>query len=93
MEAMWKNADPTEVQSVWRDELSQFQPSDIREALEALRYHCEDWPPTLYQFASLCRDAKRKRVQPKALSYGKRDPIPETFRAKVDKMLKAKVVR
>lgn len=63
MEAMWKNADPTEVQQTWGDELSGYEAEDIRMALEAMRFAFQEWPPTLYQFADLCKDARLRRVQ------------------------------
>lgn len=72
-----------ELVDVWRDELGSFDPSDIRAALDALRFAYVDYPPTLYQFAALCRDAMRARSQSVAkvthIRYGQ--PSPEILAA------------
>ena len=60
---MWKDANPDEVRALWAEELGRFDPSDIRSALEALRYAHLDYPPTLYEFGSLCRNAMAGRTQ------------------------------
>ena len=86
---MWRDADPLEVRRVWGEELGKFTPADIRGGLDALPQSYTDWPPTLYQFADLCRDAQRRRVQTaRALEYkGERQPMPDKVRGQLDAFL------
>lgn len=74
---MWKDADPVEVKALWGEELARFDPSDILAAIELLRYAHLDYPPTLYEFGNLCRDAQRKRTQFVAALTGPRTEMPE----------------
>jgi hypothetical protein len=59
---MWADADPIEVRAVWGEELVPFDGVDIRAAIEACRTAYPDYPPTLFQFSALCRDASRRRT-------------------------------
>ena len=63
MQTMWKDADPQEVQALWAAELSAFDAVDIRTALAAMGHAYPEYPPTLYEFRNLCRDAARSRSQ------------------------------
>jgi hypothetical protein len=49
--------------STWREELGAFEGTDIKLAIDACRFAYKEFPPTLYQFADLCRDAMRRRTQ------------------------------
>lgn len=69
---MWADANREELLEVWATELRGFAGSDLRDALAALgttyagkdkTQTYADYPPTLFQFAGLCRDAKRRREQ------------------------------
>lgn len=71
---MWANADPAEVRQAWAEELGRYDGPDLRDALDALRLHYQEFPPTLFQFATLCREAVRRRAQ----SVAKLDP-PRAF--------------
>jgi hypothetical protein len=77
---MWGDADQDEVKLAWSQELADFDGADIRWALEALRTIYVDFPPTLFQFAALCRDGRRSRMQ----SVPKLMPPPN--KAAVDRM-------
>lgn len=74
---MWVGTDPDELVSVWADELALYTPLEMKDALDALRYACPEWPPTAYQFAGLCKEAARsRRSAPPAITvrYGAPDP-------------------
>lgn len=58
---MWKDADPTEVRELWAAELAPYAAEDFRSALAAMGSVYPDFPPTLYQFRALCRDAATLR--------------------------------
>jgi len=92
METMWKEADPNEVRQVWGEELRTFHKDDLRSALDALRQSYKEWPPTLYQFADLCRDSARRRAQMLALPNKVREPIPDAIRARLDAFVASKRV-
>ena len=86
---MWGDVDQTELRQVWADELSRYQGEDIRDALEAIRHSYKDFPPTLYQFADLCRDAATKRKQTVlSLPNKVRDPMPEEIKEKLAAFLR-----
>ncbi len=89
MEAMWKNADPAEVRRAWDEELSVFPADDVIEALDAMRRAYTDWPPTLYQFADLCRDARKRRASRATMleHVEERAPMPASVRAQLDGFL------
>jgi hypothetical protein len=42
-----------------------------------------DYPPTLFQFADLCRDAKRRRAQTTVKLSNERIPMPDKVRAEL----------
>lgn len=73
---MWGDASPAEIKTVWSAELAPYDGVDIGAALEQLRGTFTEYPPTLFQFANLCRDAKRARTaSTPRLDYDPRGPI------------------
>ena len=87
---MWAGADPSELQATWADRLSVYEPADFRTALEAMPLTYRDWPPNLFQFEDLCRDARRKRLQiTQALPAPKTD-MPEAIKSKLRQFLESK---
>lgn len=60
---MWAGTPADELCAAWAIELGRFDGEDIRRALEAMRFAYKQFPPTLYEFADLCRDASRMRAQ------------------------------
>lgn len=60
---MWKDSNPDEVQALWAADLSAFDAADIKSALATMGHAYPNYPPTLYEFRALCRDAMRARVQ------------------------------
>lgn len=66
-------ADETLLIETWREELGPFDAADIKVALSACRTAYQDFPPTLFQFSALCRDAMRRRTDTvPRLDYAKR---------------------
>src|SRR5574337_582914 len=61
VQTMWKDADPTEVRELWAAELASYAAEDFRSALAAMGSVYPDFPPTIYQFRALCRDAATLR--------------------------------
>ena len=59
---MYGTADESDLVETWRDELGPYEGSDIKTALETMRHAYKEFPPTLYQFSDLCRDALRRRT-------------------------------
>lgn len=59
--AMWADADMAEVKGTWGRALAKFDPRSIGDALEALLASGREWPPTLPEFAALCRQASIAR--------------------------------
>jgi len=79
---MWADADLNEVRSVWAESLGRYEAVDIKRALETMVLAYTDYPPTLPQFAAMCRDARAIRGQglPKIVHrYG--GPSPEVLAA------------
>ncbi len=60
---MWGASDPADLSQTWAETLAGYRGEDLRDALDAMRSHYLDYPPTLYQFADLCRDARLRRAQ------------------------------
>lgn len=60
---MWAGTEPEDLTRAWAEELCGYEGSDIRMALEAMRFAFVEWPPSLFQFADLCRDARLRRLQ------------------------------
>jgi hypothetical protein len=73
-------ADPTEVRQVWSDELGQYGAEELREALDAMRTAYPEFPPTLFQFAGLCRESRARKRQMMTLPNKVREPMPEHIR-------------
>lgn len=61
-ETMWGKADQTDLLQTWADEITGYTGADIRDALDTMRTAHPDYPPTLYEFAALCRDARTRRT-------------------------------
>lgn len=83
MTIMWGDSDPLEVRKVWADRLGQFVNDDLREALVMLPNDHPDYPPTLFQFVGLCKDARRKRASESTKLSGPRTPMPEHIRTQL----------
>lgn len=79
MATMWGEVDPLALRKTWADELRQFEQQDVRWALEQLRHTHQSYPPTLFEFAQLCRDGRRKRTPNPYLSAPKNPPSPEVM--------------
>jgi hypothetical protein len=80
---MWGDADRDELHQVWGENLGSYAAEDIKRALETMVIAYTDYPPTLPQFAQLCRDSRNVRGQqmPK-LAYVKAGaPSPEMLAA------------
>lgn len=52
---MWAGQDMDAVKAIWRDELADLAPDEIRTGVAACK--SRDWPPTLPEFVKLCRPA------------------------------------
>lgn len=89
---MWGTADPADLRATWADELAGFEASDIRDALDVMRTSYIDFPPTLYQFAALCKDAHARRLKNVKRLLPPRTPMPADIKAKIDALVKAKTV-
>ena len=59
MAAMWGPVDQDETRAVWGQSLGAFELKVIGKAVQALIASPGDWPPTLPQFAELCRQYNR----------------------------------
>ena len=89
MTTMWGDVPMSEVKAVWADALGGYDGEDLRRALAACQAAYQDFPPTLPQFAGLCRDAKRARAS-EATKLPSRNgvPCPPEIRAQIDRFLK-----
>lgn len=76
---MWVDADMAEVKAVWSEQLGRFEPASISAALQRLVDSGNQWPPTLPEFAELCRQAAVGRQQ--AQRY---DALPAPGNARTD---------
>jgi hypothetical protein len=87
--AMWGDQNPAQLQRVWAEELAAFEGEDLRTALSQLRHSFVDFPPTLFQFADLCADAKRRRLERivKLDEQAPRRPIPEDIKESLDRLI------
>lgn len=81
---MWGDGDPVQTREVWASRLSDFGGEDIGRALEAMEREYRDFPPTLPQFAQLCRDARGVRMQNTKRLAGPRTPMPDHVRAQLE---------
>lgn len=84
---MWGSAKPAEVQSTWADELGQYEGDDIFAALKAMREAYKEYPPTLFQFADLCRDARRRRVASTPKIEGPREAMPPEYAQRIRELV------
>jgi hypothetical protein len=91
---MFGAADADEVRAAWSSELAGFEAEDIRFALDACRQAHQEFPPTAFQFAGLCRDSKRRREQiVKSLPHAKLEPMPDKVKEQLREFLSGHVVR
>jgi len=88
MDQMWGQADPADLRQAWAEELGGYSGEDIGSALADLRAAHPDYPPTLYQFANLCRDARARRTQTVVKIAVPRTPMPEDVRRKLAEFTK-----
>jgi hypothetical protein len=86
---MWGDQNPAQLQRVWAEELAAFEGEDLRTALSQLRHSFVDFPPTLFQFADLCADAKRRRLErmKKVDEQAPRRPIPTDIKETLDRLI------
>ena len=81
MTQMWGDANPEEVKRTWSLELGRFDPEDIRNAIDATNSAHQDYPPTLWQFVSLCKDSRAKRAQQSQKLDGPKTEMPDEVRS------------
>lgn len=55
--ALWRTQDMAEVRACWARELAEFTRDELARAVAALPKAHPSWPPSLYEFAALCRPA------------------------------------
>lgn len=77
---MWADVPRNELIGTWADGLAPFVAEDIIEALTASRELYKEYPPTLGQFADLCRGASRKRAQNAVKLDAPHTDMPEAVR-------------
>jgi len=65
--AMWAGVDQAELKAVWGASLGRFGTQTIGRAVQALVEQGTQWPPTLPEFAELCRQYNRPEHQVAAL--------------------------
>ena len=81
---MWAGLESPVLIETWATELAPYTGDDIGCALTAM--HTEkfaQWPPTLFEFSDLCRDAKRARTareKPPAIEDQRATPMPDHVR-------------
>ena len=83
VQTMYGEANADDLTATWATELGAYDAEDIRRALEAMREAYKEFPPTLYQFADLCRDARKRRADEAVKLEGPRLPMPEAVRAQL----------
>lgn len=77
---MWGDVPQAEVIPVWADELGRYSAEDVKDALEVLPKAYQHYPPTLYEFADLCSDAKKRRAQTVPKLTAPRTEMPDKVR-------------
>lgn len=55
MNSQWRGQDLAEIKLFWASELGGYSGDELRGGFERLRKEHPEWPPTLYEFAELCR--------------------------------------
>lgn len=60
--AMFSGADRGEVHALWGAQLGQYRAESIAIALQRLVDSGSEWPPTLPEFAKLCRESAQERA-------------------------------
>lgn len=53
--SLWRGQKLEDVKAMWAAELSRFTTEELRQGFESLRHTHKSWPPTLYEFADVCR--------------------------------------
>jgi hypothetical protein len=83
LDTMWVGTKQDELTAAWAAELGPFEAADIKLALEALRHSNPEFPPSLFEFRNLCKEAMRSRIQtvPKLPSIRYRSVAPEVLAA------------
>ena len=56
---MWKGQDMRDVMALWASELARYRGTDISGAFDRMAREHPSWPPTLYEFADLCKAAAK----------------------------------
>jgi hypothetical protein len=90
---MWGDVPQDEVVATWADELGRFSADDIKEALAILPKAFIHYPPTLYEFADLCSDAKKRRSQSVAKLDAPRGEMPDAVRKQLRAFVETKTWR
>lgn len=83
MDQMWGSTDPDELREVWAEGLAPFAPGEIKGAISMLEAAHPDFPPTLFQFVGLCRDARRRLASESTKLAGPLVPMPDHAREKL----------
>jgi hypothetical protein len=73
MQGLWRGQEMADVKACWAVELAGYNGDELRAGFAALHRDHPEWPPTLYQFADLCKAAVRQEAY-KALPWPKIDP-------------------
>lgn len=87
---MWGDVPQDEVVATWAEELGRFSADDIREALGVLPKAYQHYPPTLYEFADLCSDARNKRAQTSVKLTAPKTEMPEHIRQQLRQFVETK---
>ncbi len=62
---MWKDMPIASVKACWAEELAGYSGEEFKRGLDALRSKHPTWPPTLFEFAALCRPSA-PAIEPEA---------------------------
>jgi hypothetical protein len=93
VQTMFGEADPEDLTQTWAQELGRYQASDIRSALDSIRTLHPDYPPSLFQFSGLCRDAQRRRIVDTKALIGPKIPMPEHVKRQLAEFMAKHTVR
>jgi len=90
---MFGAVDPAILTATWSEHLARYAADDLRRALEDTALHYKGFPPTLYEFADLCRDAKRARAQSAVkLTDARHEEMPASVKAQLDVFMRRSTV-
>lgn len=90
MTTMWGDVPQAEVMDAWRQGLRGIEPDAIALALLSVTDQYPDWPPTLGQFAALCKPPPTPRAHrefPKLGPPKKHGPVPPEVSARINAIL------